>query len=149
MNEKQARKTEFMKPRHTAALMLFVLMVGIVIGTQSELAHLNKARYSKTRFQIAELQTALERYRVDNGYYPTTDQGLSALGKYYTDGPWKFEPPEIDPGMVYPRRPVSGPHPADAWGNPYFYESDGNAYELRSLGPNGSEDRTLVARSPD
>jgi general secretion pathway protein G len=137
-----------MKPRRTTILMLLVLMVGIVVGIQSERTHLNKARYSKTRARIAELQEALERYRADYGYYPTTDQGLSALGEYYSDGPWQFEPPEIDPGMVYPRRPFAGPHPTDAWGNPYFYESDGNMYELRSFGPNGSEDKALVARSP-
>jgi general secretion pathway protein G len=144
-----SERDKIMKPRRTTILMLLLLIAGIAIGIQSERTRLNKARYSKTRAHIAELQVALERYRVDNGYYPTTDQGLSALGEYYSDGPWKFEPPEIDPGMVYPRRPVSGPHPTDAWGNLYFYESDGNAYELRSFGPNGSEDRTLVARSPD
>jgi general secretion pathway protein G len=77
--------------------MLLALMAGIVVGIQIEGTRWNKARYSKTRFQIAELQVALERYRADYGYYPTTDQGLSALGEYYSDGPWQFEPPEIDP----------------------------------------------------
>jgi type II secretory pathway pseudopilin PulG len=131
-----------MMPRHAAALAL-VLMAGILVGIQSERTRSNKARYSRTRAYIAELQVALERYCTDYGYYPT---GLSALGDYIEDG--SFEPPKIDPGMVYPRRPVRGPHPTDAWGNPYFYESDGQTYELRSLGPNGSEDKTLVARSP-
>jgi general secretion pathway protein G len=138
-----------MKPGHTGALMLLVLMIGSVIVIQSERTRSNKQRHSRTRDQMVELQTALERYRADHGYYPTTDQGLSALGEYYSDGPWQFNPPEIDPGIVYPRRPFAGPHPTDAWGNPYFYESDGNTYRLRSFGPNGSEDKTLVARSPN
>jgi general secretion pathway protein G len=135
-----------MKPRYAASLMLLALMAGIVVGIQIEGTRWNKDRYSKTRFQIAELQVALERYRADYGYYPTTDQGLSALGEYYSDGPWQFEPPEIDPGMVYPRRPYAGPHPTDAWGNSYCYESDGNRYELRSFGPNGREDKTSAHR---
>ena len=135
------------KSRHTTALTLLVL-IAFVVGVQSERVRLNKARYSRTRAYIAELQVALERYHTDNGYYPTTDQGLSALGDYISDGPSELEPPSIDPGMVYPRRPYSGPHPTDAWGNPYFYESDGEAYELRSFGPNGRKDKALVARSP-
>ncbi len=141
-----------MKPRHVAELALVVIGLVIFVGIQSERTRLNKVRYSETRAQIAELQEALERYHADNGYYPTTEQGLSALGEYYSDGRWQDEAPEIDPGMVLPRRPYKGPHPTDAWGNPYFYDSDGNMYELRSFGPNGfpqdSEDKALVARSP-
>jgi hypothetical protein len=41
--------------------------------------------------------------------------------------------------------------PLDPWGRPYFYQSDGAGYELRSFGPNGfngGEDKTLIARSP-
>jgi general secretion pathway protein G len=137
-----------MKRRHVAEIVLVFSGLLIIVGIQSERTRLNEARYSQTRFRMAELQVALERYRADHGYYPTTDQGLSALGEYYSDGPWEFGPPEIDPGMVYPRRPFTGPHPTDAWGNRYFYESDGDLYELRSFGPNASKDKTLVARSP-
>jgi general secretion pathway protein G len=29
--------------------------------------------------------------------------------------------------------------PRDPWGHPYFYQSDGNSYVLKSLGPDGVE----------
>jgi general secretion pathway protein G len=140
-----------MKPSHLAALALVVIGLVIVVGIRTERTQLIRARYIEARAQIAELQLALEHYQADYGYYPTTDRGLSALGDYYSDGPWQFSAPE-DPGMVYPRRPPTRPHPTDPWGNPYLYQSDGNTYELRSFGPNGflqdSEDKALVARSP-
>ena len=49
---------------------------------------------------MAELQEALRRYHADNGYYPTTDQGLFELRDYYSleGGTW-----DGDPGMVLPR----------------------------------------------
>ena len=138
-----------MKPRHAAALALVIGLV-IVAGIRIERTHLIRARYTEARTQIAALQVALERYHADNGYYPTTDEGLSVLGDYYSDGLWSA--PTIDPGMVYPHRPPTDPHPTDPWGNPYLYQSDGNVYELRSFGPNGfpqdSEDKALFARSP-
>ena len=72
----------------------------------------------------------LDYYYRDNGYYPTTDRGLRALVTLPTTG--------IVP-LVY----FSGGYierlPKDPWGNPYFYQSDGNSYVLKSLGPDGVE----------
>ncbi len=123
------------------------LMSGLtIVGLGAARMHLNSAKYSQTRAQIVELQEALARYHADNGYYPTTDRGLLALGNYYIlgDDAW-----DRDRGMVLP--PLRSPRiPRDAWGNPYFYESDGDSYLLWSLGPHGFESRrdAIVARSP-
>src|SRR5216684_1060314 len=35
---------------------------------------------------IAELKTALDRFYIDNGYYPTSDQGLGSLVNRPTSG---------------------------------------------------------------
>jgi general secretion pathway protein G len=122
------------------------LMSGLtVLGLVAARMHLDGEKYSQTRDQIVELQEALARYHADNGYYPTTDQGLLALGNYYIlqDDAW-----DRDRGMVLPL--VSPRIPLDGWGNPYFYQSDGNSYTLWSLGPHGFESRPdwIVARSP-
>jgi general secretion pathway protein G len=121
---------------------LTVIVIGLAIigGIQIQLIRLNKARYSETRARIAELQEALRQYHVDTGYYPTTAQGLLALESGTWDG---------DPGMVLPQEPLVR-LPRDGWGNPYFYESDGDAYVLWSLGPRGPESSrdAVVARSP-
>jgi len=124
------------------------IVIGVVaIGIDRERIALNKARYSRARIQVAELQEALRRHYVDNGCYPTTRQGLLALSHYYDLG----GDPD-DPGMVLPRQPPPQP-PLDPWGNPYFYQSDGQSYVLRSFGPAGPENSgvvgsPIVARSP-
>jgi general secretion pathway protein G len=112
--------------------MVVILVLGLLVTivTQSLPGAADKAKRSKARADIAELKTALDHYYLDNGYYPTTDQGLRALVTLPTTG--------IVP-LVY----FSGGYierlPRDPWGNPYFYRSDGNSYVLKSLGPDGVE----------
>jgi general secretion pathway protein G len=122
-----------------AVVMVLAIGLAIVVGIRAEWTRLNRARYTEARAQIAELQEELRQYHADNGFYPTTDQGLLALS-------WGT----VDPGMVLPREPEPLRWPHDAWGNPYFYESDGNSYVLWSLGPQGFASRRdeLIARSP-
>lgn len=127
-----------------------VVVIGLAIfgGIRIERGRLNDLRYSETRARMAELQEALRRYHADNGYYPTTDQGLFELRDYYSleGGTW-----DGDPGMVLPRVPSRSPRLLlDAWGNTYRYESDGDTYTLWSVGPKGSEGLldAIVARSP-
>lgn len=113
--------------------MVPILVVGLLttIVVQSVRGASDKAKRTKAEADIAELQTALDYYYRDNGYYPTTDQGLRALVTY---------PPTT--GIV-PLVYFSGGYiellPRDPWRNPYFYHSDGNSYVLKSLGPDGVE----------
>jgi general secretion pathway protein G len=112
--------------------MVVILVLGLLatIVIQSLPGAADKAKRTKAQADIAELNTALDIYHLDNGYYPTTDQGLRALVTLPTNG--------IVP-LVY----CSGGYiellPRDPWGNPYFYQSDGNSYVLKSLGPDGVE----------
>ena len=82
--------------------------------------------------QIELLGAGLDAYRLDNGRYPSTDQGLDALQTQ----------PSIQP---YPSN-WRGPYlrkavPVDPWGNPYIYFSPGEVnprgYDLLSLGADG------------
>ena len=112
-------------------IMVPILVVGLLatIVTQ-DLRGADKAKRTKAQADIAELKTALDRYYLDNGYYPTTDQGLRALVTLPTTG--------IVP-LVYFTGGYIERLPRDPWGNPYFYQSDGNSYVLKSLGPDGVE----------
>jgi general secretion pathway protein G len=112
--------------------MVVILVVGLLatIVIQSLSGASDKAKRTKARADIAELKKALDRYYVDNGYYPTTDQGLRALVTPPTNG--------ILP-LVYYSGGYIDRLPKDPWGNPYFYQSDGNSYVLKSLGPDGIE----------
>ena len=121
--------------------MVVVLVVGLLttIVAQSLRGASDKAKRNKAQADIAELKTALSRYYSDNGYYPTTDQGLRALVVY---------PPTT--GIV-PLVYFSGGYilrlPRDPWGNPYFYQSDGYSYVLKSLGPDGVESADDICAS--
>jgi len=79
------------------------------------------------------LAVALKLYEIDNGRYPTTEQGLAALLKKPTAPPipnnWKG--------------PYIESEPVDPWGKPYVYRHPGTHppkdYDLYSLGPDGVE----------
>jgi type II secretion system protein G len=82
-----------------------------------------RAKRVKARADIAQIKSGLDRYYLDNGSYPSTDQSLNAL----------VSPPSS--GTV--PKDWGGPYiekiPADPWGNTYFYQSHGSAYVLKIL----------------
>lgn len=77
---------------------------------------------------VAAIQAALATYHADSGEYPTTAQGLAALGAEPAAAPrpWNWQGP-------YVLRPL----PRDPWGRPYAYASDGARYALASWGADG------------
>lgn len=88
----------------------------------------DRAKTTKAQADIQELKQALDRYYLDNGSYPTTDQGLNAL----------VTPPSTGrQASNYEQGGYIEKLPADPWGNQYFYQSDGNTYALKSFGPDG------------
>jgi general secretion pathway protein G len=77
-----------------------------------------KARRLKAEVTIANLETALKTYYLDNGFYPTTDQGLEALVREPNTDPiaerWR-EGGYLEKGRV----------PKDPWDNDFVYLSPG------------------------
>ena len=76
--------------------------------------------------------TALDNYRLDNGGYPSTEQGLSALRERPTRGT-----PVTNWRGPYLRKEV----PQDPWGKPFVYRSPGDrnpgGYDLMTFGRDG------------
>src|SRR5215472_6129792 len=62
-------------------IMVVILILGLLatLVVQSLRGATDKAKRTKAMADLAELKTALDRYYIDNGSYPTTDQGLNAL----------------------------------------------------------------------
>lgn len=96
--------------------------------------HVGRAKDAAARSQIEMLGAALDAYRLDNGRYPTTAQGLDAL--------WQEPANDPRPGNwrgPYLRKSV----PLDPWSNPYVYVSpgavDAGGYDLLSYGADGRE----------
>ena len=77
------------------------------------------------------MKTALDRYYLDNGYYPTTDQGLTGAG-YPADQRAASRPTTKTADISSASRTIRGDIP-------YFYQSDGNSYVLKSFGADGVE----------
>ena len=110
-----------------AVIAMLAALVGPSIFNQ-----VDTARDTAARSQIELLGAALDSYRLDNGRYPTTGQGLEALRA----------PPDIGPAPnnwrgPYLRRAV----PLDPWDAPYIFISPGEVnprgYDLLSLGADG------------
>src|SRR5580658_9840496 len=114
-------------------IMVVILILGLLatIVVQSLRGATDKAKRVKAQADIAEIKTGLDRYYLDAGSYPTGDQGLAALVSAPASG-----------GNV-PANYEAGGYlqsiPKDPWGNPYYYQSDGNSYVLKSLGADGVE----------
>jgi general secretion pathway protein G len=112
-------------------LMVVILIIGLLatIVVQNLRSATDKAKRVKAQADISQLKSALDRYYLDAGSYPTSDQGLPALIATPTAG--------NDP------KDWGGPYieriPPDPWGHPYVYQSDGNEYLLKSYGADGVE----------
>jgi general secretion pathway protein G len=77
-----------------------------------------KARRLKAEITISNLESALKTYYLDNGIYPTTEQGLEALVQEPSTDPipgrWR-EGGYLEKGKV----------PRDPWDNEFVYISPG------------------------
>jgi len=117
-------------------IMVVVVIIGILIGLVAPqiMGRVDEARVTAARSDLATLEQALEMYRLDNGRYPSTDQGLEALIERPTAPP---EPRNWNPAGYLKARQL----PLDPWGNPYHYFSveSGRLFELYSLGADGRE----------
>jgi general secretion pathway protein G len=113
-------------------LMVVILIIGLLatIVVQNLKGATDKAKRIKAQADISALKTALDRYYLDNGSYPSTDQGLPALISAPQNGK---VPADYPPGGYIERIPN------DPWGNGYVYQSDGDNYLLKSYGADGVE----------
>ena len=105
--------------------LVAALIVPNVIGRPDQ------ARVTVARSDLRAIAAALKMYRLDNGDYPTTAQGLAAL----------VTQPEGAPALSnWAAGGYLEKAPADPWGRPYAYASpapDGPGFLLSSAGRDG------------
>ncbi len=107
-------------------IVILSLIAALVIPRIT--GRVDEAKVETTRVQLKELKRALEMYKLDNGIYPTTEQGLKAL----------VEKPKIPPEPKKWKKYLDS-LPRDAWGNDFVYISpaEKHPFELKSKGPDG------------
>lgn len=115
-------------------IVVVIILLGLLAGLVGPriFGRVSEAKSQTARTQIELLGIALDNYRLDNGQYPTTEQGLTALWEKPTREPiprnWK---------APYLKKPV----PDDPWGQSYLYTSPGQhntwSYDIQTLGRDG------------
>jgi len=110
-------------------LLVVMVILGLLaayVGPQY-FAQLGKSEVKAAQVQISALQKALDAYRLDNGHYPTTQQGLDALYSKASNEP-RWSGPYLQKAV-----------PPDPWGRPYQYKAPGEHgdYDLFSYGKDG------------
>jgi len=121
-----------------------LLVVMVIIGLLASLVapkffgKLSSSKQKTAKAQIELFGAALDEFRLDNGRYPTTEEGLSAL-RERPSGLDKWKGP-------YLPKPV----PKDPWSKDYAYKAPGEhgEYDLISYGldgqPGGTEENSDV-----
>lgn len=131
-------KTKKFIDKRRGFTLIEIMVVVVIIGLLSALVgprligQSEDAKIKTTRTQIAQLEQVLGLFHLDNGFYPTTDQGLAALVKPPTT------PPEP---LNYKKNGYMKKVPKDAWGREFIYESPGRNgdFDLFSYGADGQE----------
>ncbi len=102
-------------------IMVVVVILGILasIVVPKIIHRPDEARIVKAKQDVLTIQNALDLYRLDNGVYPTTDQGLKALVEKPSSNPiphdWKAYLKSI---------------PKDPWSRDYLYLNPGQHGEI-------------------
>jgi len=125
-------------------LLVVLLIIALLAGYVGPklFGEVGKARTKTAASQMKSISSALDRYRLDTGKYPSAEAGLKAL--MANEG--------NTPGWDGPY--MTNEIPPDPWGRPYVYRvpgENGKDYDLRTLGADGKpggtgEDQDVVAQ---
>jgi general secretion pathway protein G len=133
-----ARREEPRRRRRGGFTLIEIMVVVVIVGLLAAIVVPNvvsraeEARRTAARTQIESIASALDMYRLHNGIYPTTQQGLEALVR---------KPASAPIPRRYPSEPYMKSIPDDPWGYPYIYRCPGEkgAFDILSAGPDGEE----------
>ena len=115
-------------------VVVFILSLLVAIVAPRIIGRTDDARIAQAKVQIKNFETALKLFKLDNGFYPSTEQGIEALVEKPTVGqiPQKYKE-----GGYLEQKKI----PLDPWGNPYIYISPGiyGDFDIICYGADGKE----------
>ena len=113
-------------------LLVVLVILGLVMGLVGPrvLGYLSSSRERAAKLQIESFAAAMDLFFLDNGRYPTTSEGLTALVKA-PQSATRWGGPYLKQSSV----------PADPWGRPYEYRTPGRTtpYVITSNGADGQK----------
>ncbi len=115
-------------------VVVFILSLLAAIITPRIIGRTDDARIAEAKVQIKNFETALKLFKLDNGFYPASEQGLEALFAKPVVG---RIPTQYREGGYLEQKRI----PLDPWGNPYIYVSPGlhGDFDILSYGADGKE----------
>ena len=109
-------------------MVIIILAILAAVVIPRVIGRTDDAKIAAATANVSTFDNEMEKYKLDTGSYPTSDQGLNALmtdmvqnGKW--NGPY-----------------IKGSMPNDPWGRPYIYKAPGDHspdYDIFSAGPDG------------
>ena len=115
--------------------LLELLVVILILGLLAAFVAPNligageKAKRDLVCTQMSSIAQALKMFKLDNGTYPDTEEGLQAL----------MSNPDTEKYPNYSSRPYLEELPKDSWRHPFVYLKQGGKFELVSLGADRKE----------
>ncbi len=118
-------------------LLVVILIIGLLTGIVAPrfMSQISRSEVTTARAQMDAFRKAVEAFRIDNGRYPTTAEGLDALVAAPAEAP-RWHGPYLQNAI-----------PLDPWGTKYEYRAPGTSghdYDITSLGrdraPGGTGD---------
>jgi general secretion pathway protein G len=118
-------------------MLVVITIIGLIMALVGPrvLNYLGESKVKAAHIQIESLSSALDLFYLDNGRYPSSEEGLSALVQRPANyASWNG--PYLKTGSV----------PTDPWGRPYLYRSPAEhaPYEIASYGPSGERGGATV-----
>ncbi|MBV9290117.1 MAG: type II secretion system major pseudopilin GspG [Hyphomicrobiales bacterium] len=121
-------------------MLVVITIIGLVMALVGPrvLSYLGESKVKTAKIQIESFEAALDLYYLDNGSYPSGNEGLKALVERPASAV-AWNGPYLRIGSV----------PNDPWGHPYVYKTPGDhaPYEIDSYGPGAIGDSSNLIKS--
>jgi general secretion pathway protein G len=125
MKSRRQRRGAFTLIELLLVMAIIAILAGIILPKFA--GQTEAARKKAAVGQVSIFRTAIEKFEVENGRYPTSEEGLQALVTNPANlADWTQAMPKV---------------PLDPWGHAYVYKlaTDGSGYDVYSCGPDGQD----------
>jgi len=112
-------------------LLVVILILGLLVGLVAPkvIGQGTQAQIKLACTQMGAIKEALKMFKLDNGKYPDTDEGLEAL----------ISNPDPEKYPNYSGSPYLEKLPKDPWGKYFTYINTGKDFKIISFGPDRAE----------